>query len=167
MNRPTLIHYQATLWPAVCKAQNWPPNDSCRRRKIRADCWQNIGITNKADSMPANDAETTALFTLLRLLAEPDNISRAIEWDKCRADYLTYNTCRQADWWEAVAYGPNGSPRLRHARFSGRTSASGDPLEPPLSTHEAKQRLLTMRTRAKQRKRARSATPEPSASHAH
>lgn len=165
MNRTTLIHYQATLWPAVCAAQKWSPKDEVRRRDARAVCWESIGLVGKGEGMPGDDAETTALFTYLRHLADPNNITRDMEWDKCRADYVAYNTSRRADWWETRGFGPKGSRRLRQNRFDNRRSAQGTAIEDPLPRDEANQRLWKMRQKTRSREKrglGREGCPQPS-----
>lgn len=155
------VQFQADLWPKVAKAQRWNPRDETRRRDLRARCWAEIGRPDKGEDMPANDAEATALFTLCRHLADPDNITRSMEWDNCKADYRAFNTARQADYWERRGYGPRGSRSLRHRRFAGRLTAQGYATEDPLDRNAANQRLWKMRQCTRRREsKHRHATPD-------
>lgn len=130
------VRFQADFWPAVCAAQGWDPRDEIRRRDLRARCWEEIGIPERGDAMPANDAEATALFTLCRHLAEPDNINLALRWDQCRPDFRAFNKARQADFL---------APPTRRI-YRGRQSAAGSPLDDPITNKEATHRLIRART---------------------
>lgn len=151
MNRQTLIYYHATLWPSVCTAQKWDTKDSTRRRDTREACWEGINRADKGDSMPDDDAETTALFTYLRSLAAPDNISLDMEWEKCRCDYKAYNTALRADWWERRGFGKRGARKLQNNRFGHRRTARGLEIEEPLTQEEANQRLWKIRQATRRR----------------
>lgn len=134
------VQFQADHWPAVCEAQGWHVRDDVRRRDLRAKCWEEIGLHNKGDAMPANDAEATALFTYCRHLADPLNITLSIQWDNCRAGFRKFNDARIADHHQRRA----GVPAYR-----GRETAAGQPLDDPLSRKESTHRLIRMRSAAR------------------
>lgn len=163
MNKKTLVHYQAELWPAVCAAQGWDPRDAEARRDARAHVWEAIGEEDRGDAMPWDAASTTALFTYLRHLADPNHLGKSQEWDDCRANYRAFNKSRVADHWQRRAYGSTkGGGKLIRNRFAGRPTAASKPFTidgDPLAEREASQRLMTMRCRA--RAKAKS-TPEVS-----
>jgi hypothetical protein len=148
------IKFHRDLWPAVCRGQGWNVSDSTRRRDLRSLCWSSIGEPDLADSMPQSDAQATALFTLCAHLAEPDNLTLSLRWANCQANYRAFNAAIQADWWEHRAYGARGSSRLRKQRFHNRPTALGSPAEPAPNPTATRQRLLTMRSRAKSREAA-------------
>jgi hypothetical protein len=148
MNKNQLITYQAELWPAVCAAQGWDLADKEQRRATRAHVWEAIGEEERGDAVPHDEAAITALFTYLRHLAEPNNITLAMAWDDCRANYRAYNKTRQADHWQRRAYGRTGGKKLWRNRFAGRRKGQQQP-DDALTEEEADQRLMTMRARAK------------------
>jgi hypothetical protein len=144
MNESQRIHYQAELWPAVCAAQGWDARDKELRRHKRAECWDAIGVPEMDDSMPWDNASTTALFTLLRHLANPNNINLVMAWDDCRANYKAFNAAKWADFHQRRAFGQNGGQRVVRNRFAGRDKGVQQPDE-PLTEKEAGDRLMTMR----------------------
>ena len=149
------VRYHATEWPAACEGQGWDYRDQDKRRDVCLLCMELVDGPAVTSSDPRfGDAETTALFTYLRSLADPNNITLSMEWDKCRADYVAYNLSRQADYWERRGFGPRGSQRLRENRFAGRRTAKGGALEDPLPYHEAEQRRNKMRQLTRQREQS-------------
>lgn len=154
MNKAQRIRYQVELWPAACQGQGWSASDDARRRDLRQYCWDAIGLGNQGERMPADQAEVTALFTLLVYLAEPDNITLSQQWDDCKANYKAFNLSRQADHWQRKAYGESGGHRLARDRFAGRKKAHQPAFaDNPLDEEGAKNRLMTMRARARSKER--------------
>ena len=151
MTKAARIRYHATEWPAACAKQGWSPNDATRRRNVVLDCMFSVKgppiTTSHADFGPA---EITALFCYLRHLADPDNITLKLRWDQCQANYTAFNDARQADYWEARAYGGH-RPRRLHNRFSKKPTAQGDPAEDAPDPKTTRDRLMTMRAHARHR----------------
>lgn len=135
------ILYQADLWPAACEAQGWDPRDKDLRRDHRAKCWEAIGQSHLGNAMPRNDHQTTALFTYLRHLADPNNINLLMAWENCQADFVAYNIGKQSDHHQRKP----GRPRY----YRDRATATGNPLEDPLDRKAATHRLIRMRTAAR------------------
>ena len=149
MTTASRIHYHATEWPRACAVQGWSPNDAGRRRNVVLDCMflvKGPAVTTSDEKFKA--AETTALFTYLRHLADPDNITIKMRWDQCCADYVAFNEARQADYYERQAYGPRGSGRFARQRFAKKPTAQGDPAEDAPDSKATRDRLMTMRARA-------------------
>jgi len=158
MTKASNIRYHTTEWPAACAAQGWSPNDQARRRNVVLDAMVLVKgpyVTTSDDKF--GPAETTALFTYLRHLAEPDNITLKLRWDQCQADYSAFNEARQADYWQRVAYGPRGGNRWSRQRFGGKRQAQGDAAEDAPAHKETHDRLMTMRARAQGRSRKKMA----------
>ena len=148
------IHYHATEWPAACHAQGWSPNDQSRRQSVILDCMflvKGPPVTSSDEKFRA--AETTALFTYLRHLADPDNITLKMRWDQCQANYVAFNNARQADYYERKAYGPRGASRWSRQRFANKPTAQGDAAEDAPDPKVTRDRLTTMRARAQGRSR--------------
>jgi hypothetical protein len=160
MDDRTRKTYHAIEWPAACAGQKWRVRDQDKRRAVALECMALVCGPMATTSDPEwGNAETTALFTYLRHLADPDNITRSIVWDKCRADYQAFNLSRQADHWEKRGFGERGSRRLRENRFGGRKTAEGGALEDPLTREEAQQRLWKVRQRTRAREHSGTSRP--------
>jgi hypothetical protein len=147
MNAAQRRIYFTQIWPAACRAQGWDRRDDMSRRGITALAMKHVGGRATTSTTELDPAEVTALFTYLRHLAAPEDLRRLSAWMDCQADFRTFNTTRQAEFWRAKAgYRPRG--RIERQRFGGRPydGLYGDPR---MSAAEADQYLLTMRTRAK------------------
>jgi hypothetical protein len=154
------VRYHKTEWPAACAAQGWSPNDTHRRRNVCLDAMFLVKGPQSTTSDPKfGAAETTALFTYLRHLAEPENITIKLRWDQCMADYVAFNEARQADYWENHAYGPRGAGRWARQRFANKRTAQGDPAEDAPDHKQTHDRLMTMRARAQGRSRKKPSVP--------
>lgn len=146
------VTYHKTLWPAVCKAQKLNPKDDALRRDVVRACLDLAGAPPITTSDPAwQDAHTTALFTYLRHLAEPNNIELVQRWTDCKQDYVAYHTAKVADYWQEKAYGKRGGGKLTRNRFGNRERAHQGAFDPAetLTRKEAQDRLHTMRERAR------------------
>ncbi len=146
------VQYQVELWPAACEAQGWNPKDEFCRRDNRSACWAAIGRPDKCEEMPLNHDETTALFTYLRHLADPNNINRSMAWDNCKADYVAFNKSKQSDHWQALS-------GRRSLFYRGRQTAAGNPLDDPLDRKASHHRLIRMRASVR---KGRAVAPSPS-----
>lgn len=149
-------YYHSTLWPAVCAAQGWDRKDQDLRRSVTLDAMRAVGAPEITSSDPAwKDAHSTALFTYLRHLAEPDNLSLLQRWTDCQAGYEAFNMSRQADHFQQIAYGRTLGERITGRRFFGRRKAEQPAMDPdaPLTKKEAADRLMTMRARARKKTR--------------
>jgi hypothetical protein len=152
MTKSARIRYHQTEWPAACAAQGWSPNDTGRRHNVILDAMFLVkGPPVTTSHASFGPAETTALFTYLRHLADPDNITLKLRWDQCMADYITFNEARQADYHEHRAYGPRGSGRFARQRFARKPTAQGDPAEDAPDSKTTRDRLMTMRARARKK----------------
>lgn len=154
------IRYHSTEWPAACEAQGWDVKDAKKRRNVVLDCMFLVNGPCATTSEPAfRSAETTALFCYLRHLADTDNITLRLRWEQCMADYVAFNTARQADYWQTVAYGDTRGNRLIRRRFDGARSAAGYAAEDGPNPTAARHRLMTMRERARKTPRTSKSTP--------
>lgn len=157
------------LWTRVLRAQGWDklPRgiQEERRRQVTRAAMTACRAGDTDSTTRLDDARVTALFTYLRHLADPDNLTAAKLWTDCMADFVAFNMSKQADFHQRRAYGRKGPQRLVRDRFEGRAKAAQPDFTRPLSRTEAEQRLLTTRARAEARQgRYRSAadrTPEP------
>lgn len=159
MTKAARIRYHRDEWPVACEKQGWSPNDTARRHNVILDAMflvRGPDVTTSHEKF--GDAETTALFTYLRHLADPDNITLKLRWDQCMADYVTFNKARQADYWQRQAYGSRGNRWAR--RFGNKRTAQGDAAEDAPDAKETRERLTTMRARAQGKPRRKmSANP--------
>jgi hypothetical protein len=150
MTKETRAYYFGTAWPQACRAQRWDPKDDDKRRAVTLEAMALVHGPRYDSITLLEDAQITALFCYLRHLAQPENLTRARDWNDCCADYKAFNLSRQADFWERKAFGPRGAARLHQNRFAGRQrAASSEFTDRPLTEKEARDRLLTMRKHAK------------------
>ena len=108
-------HYFRDLWPAACQRQGWDPKNEGLRRDVTLEA------VGKPSTSGLSEHQITRLFEYLRLLADPDNLDRAIpvanpdvsaEEDACRRlRWVIENELMPAR--EAVPpgpYAPHGRP---------------------------------------------------------
>ncbi len=65
-------HYFRDLWPAACTRQGWDVKNDAMRRDVTLEA------TGKEATGKLTQLEISKLFDFLKLLADPDNLSRAI-----------------------------------------------------------------------------------------
>lgn len=152
MNPGQRKHYFSMLWPAVLRANGWDKLNTAqreeKRRQVTRDAMTAVHGSDTDSTTDLGEAEITALFVYLGHLADPLSLVRAGDWAECQRDYIAFNICRQADFYQAKAYA--GDPeKLLKERFQGRRSAAGETFQRPLTRAEAEQRRTTMRERAR------------------
>jgi len=158
------IHYHAELWPAACAAQKWNPKDEAYRRAITRFVMEEVRAPITDSTTKLGRHEVTALFTYLRHIANPDNISLRQRWEDCKADYIAFGTSTQADYWQRRAFGGAIPRKLIGNRFAGRpTAQEPDPVvAAPIDRETADQRRMTMRAIARSEPRRRKYKMDPS-----
>jgi hypothetical protein len=157
MNKSQRITYHTRLWPAAAKAQGFTASDANIRRAVTARIMRAIGSPATTTSDPRfGQPETTALFTALRHLGEPDSLTLRQRWLDCQADFVAFHQAKQADYWQDRAYGKTGGTKITRQRFGGRKRAQADDpiVHDPISREEAAARLQTMRARARAKRTA-------------
>jgi hypothetical protein len=84
MTKPQLSFYWgktslwAGAWAGACAAQGWDPKDDVQRRAVTLEAARKINLHSTCDSIAGlNQDQITALFVLLKSLAEPLNLRAA------------------------------------------------------------------------------------------
>jgi hypothetical protein len=148
MNSKQRCQYFTEYWPNACAAKGWHAKDDSKRRGVTAECMRAIGAPGATSTSDLGEAEITALFLYLRLIALPDNLQLLHDWDLCKEDYQRFNTMRQGDWWQGkTGYKRRG--KLEKRRFQNRPTQNLFDREEHMSKEDAEHYLMTMRARAK------------------
>lgn len=110
------------LWRRVCAAQGWEQSDAARRHEVTRYCMREVGAMETDSITQLGHHEITALFCLLRHLANPTDLDTVGEWERCKGNYKDFNRVRQARHkLRTVGYRDHG--KLDEQRFDGAMSA--------------------------------------------
>lgn len=145
MNKLQRSLYFRDLWPAACAAQGWLPKDDARRRAV------SLHATGTESTTAMEEWQVTALFTYLRHLGRPDDLTASAAWLNCQENPKAYNMVRQGKFWEKKTYGKlgtkakGGNSQLHRRRFGNSIPATE--FEKPADEQTAHEYLLTTRTR--------------------
>jgi hypothetical protein len=134
------------LWRDVCAANGWKPSDNERRKATITYCMQEVRGPVTDSSKALGPHEVTALLTLMRHLAAPDDLNAAGEWLRCKQDYKRYNHVRQARHFRDQA-GYQAHGKLDRDRFDGKVDANFPHALP--SVKETRDMLVTFASRAR------------------
>ncbi|MBN2069130.1 MAG: hypothetical protein JW739_05785 [Opitutales bacterium] len=151
MNKAQRSKYFKQLWPNACRVQQWDPKDTTKRHLITRQCMLLCGGPDTDSITKIGQAEISALFTYLNWLASPQNLRLQAAWESCMEDYRTRNVTAQGNYWRRRA-GYAKAGKIERDRFSA-APYSGPSGESELTPEEAENYLLTMRSRAKTKKK--------------